>query len=31
MSMAIYGFHFRKIAEANARQLKLLQATALPA
>ena len=30
MSMAIYGFHFRKIAEANARQLNLLQATVLP-
>jgi len=26
MSMAIYGFHFRKIAEAAARQLKLAQA-----
>jgi len=26
MSMAIYGFHFRKIVEANARQLKLAQA-----
>jgi hypothetical protein len=30
MSMAIYGFHFRKIAEANARQLEFLQAAALP-
>jgi hypothetical protein len=28
--MAIYGFHFRKIAEANARQFKLLQAGVLP-
>jgi hypothetical protein len=26
MSMAIYGFHFRKIVEANARQFKLAQA-----
>jgi radical SAM superfamily enzyme YgiQ (UPF0313 family) len=26
MSMAIYGFHFRKIVEANARQLKISQA-----
>jgi hypothetical protein len=30
MSMAIYGFHFRKIAEDNARRLKLMQAEVLP-
>jgi radical SAM superfamily enzyme YgiQ (UPF0313 family) len=29
VSMAIYGFHFRKIVEANARQLKLAQAAVM--